>query len=72
MMGMTGFWGTKSMNGMTAKADVALAVALRFTEAGSSSWYDGVTFDVSARRSRATRRDSSRRPVPYPKTRDSR
>ncbi|HQA47638.1 MAG TPA: thiamine pyrophosphate-binding protein, partial [Bacillota bacterium] len=47
MMGMTGFWGTKFINDKTANADVILAVGTRFAEADSSSWYKGVTFDMS-------------------------
>lgn len=47
MLGMTGFWGTKFINNKTANADVVLAVATRFAEADSSSWYKGVTFDIS-------------------------
>lgn len=47
MLGMTGFWGTKFINDKTANADVILAVGTRFAEADSSSWYKGVTFDMS-------------------------
>lgn len=47
MLGMTGFWGTKFINDKTANADVILALATRLAEADSSSWYKGVTFDIS-------------------------
>ncbi|OPL09345.1 MAG: acetohydroxyacid synthase large subunit [delta proteobacterium ML8_F1] len=43
-VGMTGFWGTEFVNGMTKKADLILGVGTRFAEADSSSWYEGVTF----------------------------
>ncbi|MCL2578424.1 MAG: thiamine pyrophosphate-binding protein [Oscillospiraceae bacterium] len=45
MLGMTGFWGVKFINEMTANADVILALGTRFAEADSSSWYKGITFD---------------------------
>jgi acetolactate synthase-1/2/3 large subunit len=47
MLGMTGFWGMKYINDKTANADVILAVGTRFAEADSSSWYKGVTFDIT-------------------------
>jgi acetolactate synthase-1/2/3 large subunit len=47
MLGMTGFWGTKFINDKTANADVILAIATRFAEADSSSWYKGVTFNIT-------------------------
>ena len=50
MLGMTGFWGVKFINEMTANADVVLALGTRFAEADSSSWYKGVTFDQSKTR----------------------
>lgn len=46
MMGMTGFWGTYFINGKTSQADVILGLGTRFAEADSSSWYNGITFDV--------------------------
>lgn len=46
MMGMTGFWGTYFINGKTSQADVILGLGTRFAEADSSSWYDGITFDI--------------------------
>lgn len=47
MVGMTGFWGTDFINGVAASADVVLGLGTRFAEADSSSWYKGVTFDMS-------------------------
>ncbi len=47
MTGMTGFWGTNFINGIANSADVILALATRLAEADSSSWYKGVTFDMS-------------------------
>ncbi|MDK2866731.1 MAG: acetolactate synthase large subunit [Clostridiales bacterium] len=44
-VGMTGFWGTDFVNGMSANADVILGLGTRFAEADSSSWYKGVTFN---------------------------
>lgn len=49
MLGMTGFWGTKFTNSMTANADLILALGTRFAEADSSSWYEGVTFSNKSR-----------------------
>lgn len=46
MVGMTGFWGTEFVNGMTKNADLILAFGTRFAEADSSSWYQGVTFSI--------------------------
>lgn len=46
MMGMTGFWGTYFINNQTSQADVILGLGTRFAEADSSSWYDGITFDI--------------------------
>jgi acetolactate synthase-1/2/3 large subunit len=43
-VGMTGFWGTQFVNGVTKGADLVLGVGTRFAEADSSSWYEGVTF----------------------------
>ena len=45
-VGMTGFWGTDFVNGMTKNADVILGIGTRFAEADSSSWYKGVTFNI--------------------------
>ncbi|MCT4618398.1 MAG: thiamine pyrophosphate-binding protein [Marinisporobacter sp.] len=45
MVGMTGFWGTDFVNGISKNADVILGVGTRFAEADSSSWYNNVTFD---------------------------
>lgn len=46
MMGMTGFWGTYFINNQTSQADVILGLGTRFAEADSSSWYEGITFDI--------------------------
>ncbi len=46
LVGMTGFWGTKFVNGLSSSRDLLLGVATRFAEADSSSWYKGVTFDI--------------------------
>lgn len=46
MLGMTGFWGTDFINDKTSKADVILGLGTRFAEADSSSWYQGVTFNM--------------------------
>lgn len=45
MLGMTGFWGTDFINDKTSNADVLLGLGTRFSEADSSSWYKGVTFN---------------------------
>ncbi|QZY53593.1 thiamine pyrophosphate-binding protein [Crassaminicella profunda] len=45
MVGMTGFWGTDFVNGISKNADVILGIGTRFAEADSSSWYNNVTFD---------------------------
>lgn len=45
MVGMTGFWGTDFVNGISKNADVILGVGTRFAEADSSSWYNNVTFN---------------------------
>lgn len=47
MIGMTGFWGTNFINEITSTADVILGLGTRFAEADSSSWYQGVTFDMN-------------------------
>lgn len=47
MLGQTGFWGLEFTHRMTAQADVILGLGTRFAEADSSSWYSGVTFDMS-------------------------
>ncbi len=46
LLGMTGFWGTDFINGATSSADVVLGLGTRFAEADSSSWYQGVTFNM--------------------------
>ncbi len=46
MAGQTGFWGLEYTHRLTANADVILGLGTRFAEADSSSWYDGVTFDM--------------------------
>lgn len=48
-VGMTGFWGTDFVNGISSSADVVLAVGTRFAEADSSSWYQGVTFNEESK-----------------------
>ncbi len=45
-IGMTGFWGTKFVNGISSSRDIILGIGSRFAEADSSSWYEGVTFDI--------------------------
>lgn len=45
-VGMTGFWGTEFNNSTAMKADVMMAVGTRLSEADSSSWYFGETFDI--------------------------
>ncbi len=47
MVGQTGFWGMEFTHKLTANADVILGLGTRFAEADSSSWYPGVTFDMS-------------------------
>ncbi|MDX9916745.1 MAG: thiamine pyrophosphate-binding protein [Gudongella sp.] len=47
MLGQTGFWGLEFTHKFTANADVLLGLGTRFAEADSSSWYPGVTFDMS-------------------------
>ncbi|MEN1759309.1 thiamine pyrophosphate-binding protein [Anoxynatronum sibiricum] len=47
MLGQTGFWGLEFTHQFTANADVLLGLGTRFAEADSSSWYPGVTFDMS-------------------------
>lgn len=47
MIGQTGFWGMAFTHKLTANADVILGLGTRFAEADSSSWYPGVTFDMS-------------------------
>lgn len=44
-VGMTGFWGTDFVNGISTNADVILALGTRFAEADSSSWYHNITFN---------------------------
>lgn len=45
-VGMTGFWGLDYVNQTSATADVLLGLGTRFAEADSSSWYDGITFNI--------------------------
>ena len=47
MLGQTGFWGLEFTHQFTTNADVLLGLGTRFAEADSSSWYPGVTFDMS-------------------------
>lgn len=47
MLGQTGFWGLEFTHRFTANADVILGLGTRFAEADSSSWYQGVTFDMN-------------------------
>lgn len=47
MLGQTGFWGLEFTHRFTANADVLVGLGTRFAEADSSSWYPGVTFDMS-------------------------
>ena len=46
ILGMTGFWGTKYINGKTRNADWILALGTRFSEADCSSWEDEYTFCI--------------------------
>ena len=46
VLGMTGFWGTRFINGKTLGADWILALGTRFSEADSSSWEDEYTFSM--------------------------
>lgn len=43
-LGMTGFWGTKFINGRCREADYVLALGTRFAEADCSSWDPRHTF----------------------------
>lgn len=45
-VGMTGFWGTQFINKMASSRDLILGIGTRFAEADSSSWYEGVTFNI--------------------------
>lgn len=45
-VGMTGFWGTEFVHSITTGRDLLLGIGSRFAEADSSSWYEGVTFDI--------------------------
>lgn len=45
-VGMTGFWGTEFNNRTAMEADVMMAIGTRLSEADTSSWYMGETFDV--------------------------
>ena len=47
MVGQTGFWGLDYTHSLSTQADVILGLGTRFAEADSSSWYPGVTFDMS-------------------------
>ncbi|HVX98208.1 MAG TPA: thiamine pyrophosphate-binding protein [Pseudorhodoplanes sp.] len=46
LLGMTGFWGTKFINGKTLGADWIMALGTRFKEADSSSWEPDYTFAI--------------------------
>ena len=46
LLGMIGFWGLPTANQLAREADVILAVGTRFPETDSSSWADGVTFQI--------------------------
>ncbi|SNS80930.1 acetolactate synthase-1/2/3 large subunit [Anaerovirgula multivorans] len=48
-VGMTGFWGTNFVNGISSNVDVILGVGTRFAEADSSSWYNNVTFSMKTK-----------------------
>jgi acetolactate synthase-1/2/3 large subunit len=43
---MIGFWGSTAANRLASEADVILAVGTRFPETDSSSWEQGVTFNI--------------------------
>ncbi len=45
-LGMLGFWGLPAANERASEADVLLAIGTRFPETDSSSWADGVTFEI--------------------------
>ncbi len=44
VLGMTGFWGTRFINGKCLEADWILAIGTRFKEADASSWESPYTF----------------------------
>lgn len=44
VLGMPGFWGTKTTNSYTRNADVVLAVGTRFAETDASSWDPAYTW----------------------------
>jgi acetolactate synthase-1/2/3 large subunit len=46
ILGMTGFWGTKYINGKCRNADWILALGTRFSEADCSSWEEEYTFNM--------------------------
>ena len=46
VLGMTGFWGTESVNEAARNADWILALGTRFAEADSSSWEEKYTFQI--------------------------
>jgi acetolactate synthase-1/2/3 large subunit len=46
LLGMIGFWGSTAANRLASEADVILAVGTRFPETDSSSWEQGVTFNI--------------------------
>lgn len=46
-VGMSGFWGTPTVNRLSKESDVILAIGTRFAEASSSSWMPEHTFDLS-------------------------
>lgn len=50
LLGQTGFWGFDFTHQKTREADVILALGTRMAEADSSSWYDGVTFNMPTTR----------------------
>ena len=45
-LGMTGFWGTKFVNGKCLTADWLIGLGTRFKEADCSSWYRDFTFNI--------------------------
>ncbi len=45
-LGMTGFWGTKFVNGKCLAADWLIGLGTRFKEADCSSWYPDFTFNI--------------------------
>ncbi|WP_433170477.1 thiamine pyrophosphate-binding protein [Actinoallomurus sp. CA-150999] len=47
LLGMPGFWGSKTTNDYARGADVVLALATRFAETDASSWDPAYTWDFS-------------------------